>query len=206
MILKVDDLKKMLGISTSTETDNAQINALIPIAQDMVFDYMNNLFLNPRVYIRSSAVQFSAPASGANSKITAAAETFIADGFFAEANFVVAGSLINDGIYRIQSLTDTVLTLTGDTILKTEAAGAADSSILIQRMDVPDPVKLAIAKIVGEDLKKNMSSAAEKESERIGDYSVTYSKTSGPLAGYSEDIKNLLNKYRKPQFAKQEVG
>ncbi len=199
MILKVDDLKKMLGITTATEGDNSQINALLPIVQDLVFDYLNNLFLNSEVYSSSSAISFAAPVSGVNSKITGAGETFITEGFFKDADFVVAGSLTNDGIYRINALSETEITLDGDTILKTEAVG---ETVLVQRMDVPDPIKLLMAKMVGQDLKKSMSATAEKESEKVGDYSVKYSTSSGKLAGYSEDIERILRVYRKPKYVK----
>ncbi len=197
MILTVDEVKQMLGIPTATETDNAQILALLPVVQDNVFDYMNNLFLNDEVYISSSAISFAAPASGVNSLITGTGETFITEGFFAGAVFVVAGSLINDAIYEIFSLTETIITLPANTIIKTEAVG---ETVLIQRMDIPEGVKLAMAKMIGDDLKKSMSAGSVAESEKVGDYSVKFSTSTGKLASYTDDIKSLIDKYRKPKF------
>ena len=91
----------------------------------------------------------------------------------------------NDGYKIIQTVSEQSITLFNDLITEDE-----ELTIIISRVVVPDSLKLYLSKMILYHLKNCLP----VDSERFGDYSVSYGKVVG---GYPEALMKGLDKYKR---------
>lgn len=181
MIATVSEVKALLQITTTAKDD--VITALLPTIDRFILDWTKNQFKQIKVRMESSFISFSELVTISDSDAL-----FIECKFTPGTQIVVEGSLYNDGVYEISSLTAGSLTLATGSGLIDEAAGEC---ITITMVNYPKSLKLDIAQMVAYAMNKAGKEGIQSES--LGDYSVTFmDATSYPLS-----ILNRLKPYRK---------
>ena len=99
-------------------------------------------------------------------------------------NVRVNGSKRNDGKYNVKKVAGNKLTLRDDEILIEESVENNIKLEVITGMDFPEGIKLPVAKLIGYELERKGKGL---KSEKLGDYSVTFS------GDYPESLKKELD-------------
>lgn len=186
MIITRAEVKTYLGIN-STTTDDI-IDAYIPAVVDEFFQYTNNYFKSDVVRYMGY-VEFSSAGT-----ITLQSNEWENDyDFYAADEIYVYGSARNDGPYTISSLTTGVMTISTTATLKAEDELVPCD---VFKVEFPISAKPVLAQMIKFKIDNPLGIV---QSERLGDYSVTYSANS-MLSGYSDGISAALNKYRVVRF------
>jgi len=192
MILTVEECKKLLQIQN--DDYDTLLQDLIPQVQSWITDFCNNTFeiRTDEIYVESDSLTFT---HGSNPSISG--YDFEESGFTIGMHIKVAGSFSNDGYYQIKEVNETTIMLADDETLKDEESG---SDVLITVASFPTGLKLAVAKLIGEDLKNNSVSNGEKVvSESVGNHSINYG--GAVMKGeYPEAILRLFKPYKRVKF------
>ena len=184
-IVTTAEVKTLLQLSGTTY--DRLIETLIPLVQDYVLAFCNTNFPIKNRYVRSGNITFT---SGTPAKINDAASSFVDAKFTDGMHVLISGSVDNDKIVEVDTVTAGVLTLkTGETLV-TETF--SDTDIILQKVKFPTPLKNTVAKMIGFNLDKNSSKG--KKSEKVGAYSVTFSTE------YPDNIMAELRTFRKVAF------
>lgn len=167
-ILSREEAKLFLQIESSDISKDSIIDALLAPAEDKGFAITKNYFHIRNQFIQNYQVSFTA----ATRKITNLSGDFIQTGlspnrFQAGLYIHAEGSVLNDGVKLISSVTATELVVSSDDTLFNEDAGAL---VKISLMKIPEGFKQAIADYIGYLINKRTN----VKSESIGKYSVTY--------------------------------
>jgi len=188
-IIDTSTVKSILGITASTW--DTQIGVLIPYVQDDILRYCTpDSFKDDNIYIQANTIAF---VDSDPDTITDSGSGFLDASFAAEMDVYVEDSLYNDGLYNVDTVVAGTLTLDSTESVVTEAAG---ENILITRIKWPKGLLMIVAQIIWQNITRAQNK--DVKSERIGDYSVTYTDLSS--GGYSSYITSALNKYRRPRF------
>lgn len=194
MILTVDECKLLLGIAESDKSKDPQISAQLPIVQQQIIDYCRNYFVDKLIY-ESGTPTFTPATTTAQPKIQIAGVDWDDTGFRAKDDIVVCGSLLNDKLFTIDSITDDTLTLIASDKLKAESG---ELSCYIFKVNFPEPLKITASKMI----KFNLDGGGMYpiESEKIGNYSVSYAV--GGEMSYPSTIVAELRRYKLPGYVK----
>ena len=160
MITTVSKIKDILKFTDSTY--DSYITTMLPILSRFVVDYCNNDFLNCEFdYINSASISFVNSDSSIN-------KTNISDADLVAGDIIrVYGSLRNDDMYRISSISGDKIIVDED-IIKDESAG---QSVYIATVAFPRSLELTIAEMIKYKIERESVSVIN---EKIDDYSVTY--------------------------------
>lgn len=174
------EIKELLQI-TGTSNDDL-IDTLIPIISDWMFQYCNNKFFDNRVVEKSSDIYFTS-----NNTINLDDGGFTDDFFTAGMEINVTGSILNEGNFILQTVTDTVLTVTTTDIVTENF----DETITVTRVVYPVALKNLLSSLIAESIEYGKRKAGAK-SEGFSDFSITYA-SSGLFSG---DSLQILSQYR----------
>lgn len=168
MIIEVTEVKEILQI-TGPEYDSV-IAKLIPKIQDFVFTYCNNYFevATDIIGLETTALIF---VSGSPSKIQNSDGYLIEAGFIEGMDIRVKGSLYNDGVYHIDTISAGEIELSADDSLTDEDY---EAKVSLSMVKFPKGIKLPIAKLIGEDLKNTFSTQEKVISEQVGNTNFSY--------------------------------
>lgn len=165
MILEVTEVSNILQV-TGKET---QIGNILSYAESHAIDFTKNSFHIKGQCVTGYSISFSA----ADKKITNVSANFITTHQdpirFQAGLFVhVEGSVLNDGFYKIASVTANELVVSANDVLFDEADGGYVSIHLVK---FPQGFKLAIARYIGQLININKSNIS---SETLDNFSVSY--------------------------------
>ena len=143
---------------------------------DFIFEYLNNWFIDDYDYYHKSInLTFTATdqIGGDLSSTDLVAGMFIR----------VGGSKLNDGVYLIESITDTAITVDADysTVLS-----EAEISCNIYCMDVPKSLRNIIATMITEDAKAENENV---QSERQGNRDITYADERSVIKAFASKLR-----------------
>ncbi len=168
MIIETTEVNNILQLSgKDTEIGNVR-----KYAESHAIDFTKNPF-----HIKGQCVQgYSFTFTASTKKINNALGNFITTEhypirFQAGLYIHVQGSVLNDGFYKLASVTATELTVVSTDVLFDEADGGY---ITINLVKFPDGFKLALAKYIGHLINANALSKSGIHSETLDNFSVTY--------------------------------
>ena len=183
MIITTEIVKNILGITT-TKHDN-QINALIPVVQYHVIEYLNDHFeiLTDRIYNESNTISFTA--SEVSPSINDSQNKFITNGFVKGLHCRAFNSKFNDNIFEIKDVEagKLIVDLTPKIL---DEANDSQVVIRITLVRFPEGIQFPVARLIGSQLFTKFGVTVS--SERFDDYSVSYSY---------QDLLKGLDIYRK---------
>jgi len=182
MIVNLDEVKQLLNLSLTETSKDDVIESLIKPVQDFIVSYCNNSFENQEDYV-AGLFQFV----NSTDKIICPGESFSSVGFAKGMDVLVSGSINNDGIYEIKSIStgEIIVDLEDDEKIYDENAGRY---ITISRVKFPKALKRTAAKLISLDMNKSIGQGLKSES--LGDYSASFG------SDYPESLLRELNIYR----------
>lgn len=181
MIATLNEIKTLLQISDTSKDD--LIDTLTPLVENDIVDY-TNAFRDKVNYVSSNSWVFT--------DATTPTISSVSNNFVAGQMIFVEGSMLNDGVYTIDSVSGNTININSLYSLSDENSNYA---ITIYPLLVPKALKLIFAQMVNFRLDKYINNI---KSESLGDYSVTYgSEATNMINGYPANIIQQLNKYRK---------
>jgi len=185
-IITLAQYKRLMGVDIADTSQDGRIMALIPQIEADIVEYCNNSFTNPDITFTG----YFTPTVGAGPVYTlVCSDGGISDVSFANVDqFVLSGTIRNDGRLTSTTFADTVITVSD--VLVAEAEVSA-SITLIQ---YPAGLQIYAARMIAYQL-SHMSDAGIT-SESIGKYS--YSRVSGGSsdAGYPNEILRGLDRWK----------
>ena len=187
-IITTAEVKTILQISGSDKDD--YIAEMIPIIQEYITDYCNDVFLNKNLYIDGATFSFT------SRTVTDSNSGFVTAGFVSGMDIFINGSDSNDGLYSLNTAAAATMTTTSTApvspLFVTEAEG---ENIIIYHVQYPQALKMSAANMIGYQMsKQNLENV---QSEKIGDYSVAYAGVTG---AYPDNILQTLKHYKRPSF------
>jgi len=188
-IITTNEVKTLLQI-TATATDSL-IDTLIPVVTSDVHEYTNNYFQNYKTKIESGTFVFDASLKTLTSDYDFAEDYGYATG----QDVIISGSLKNNGIHTISSVSDNVITFVA-TSISTIADEDSNARTTIVKMEYPEALKLVVARMINYYLQENKDNV---KSESISRYSVTYANDS-MVNGYPKSIISGLNRWKRVTF------
>ena len=188
-IITTNEVKTLLQI-TATATDSL-IDTLIPVVTSDVHEYTNNYFQNYKTKIESGTFVFDASLKTLTSEFNFADDYGYATG----QDVIISGSLKNNGIHTISSVSDNVITFVA-TSISTIADEDSNARTTIVKMEYPEALKLVVARMINYYLQENKDNV---KSESISRYSVTYANDS-MVNGYPKSIISGLNRWKRVTF------
>lgn len=199
MIATLNEVKQIIGMSTSYTSKDQQIKLFMQICEHDIHDickndFIRNIDLAEEKYYGSDTISFET----STNKILDS-DNSLADAFVSGNTIKVFYSLDNDGIYYIDTVAGDGSYLTIDSDYGTLIDEAAGQNIAIHKLWYPKPLKFSIAHMVNYRLSiDSLKKAKGIESEKVDDYSVKFSSGEGNLKfGYPEQIIASLSNYRK---------
>jgi hypothetical protein len=190
-ILSTTEVKTYLGIIESTEYDNL-IAAYLPMVIEEFFNETNNWFDNNAVRLYTSQIT----ASSSDRTLVVTGTNFSTYSFQSGDEIRIRGSVRNDGFYTATTVSSATITVASSSVsvatftLKNESEG--EGIWTINKIDVPKTIKSLMTSMIKYKLDYPYG---HPQSERLGDYSVTYGD-----GGYPEAIQKSINKYRLVKF------
>ena len=180
-------------VSYKYNSYNDDIDAMIPVVEKDICEYLNNYFEDRVIYVsKVGGIAFVGNTTGAD-YITDDESDFSTAGFVAGMDVAVRGGS-NYGIHTIAAVTSNKLTLASTGILVDQDQDASYNvvgGIRISRIAWPAALKPYIAQMIWYRI--NRGRPDNVQSERIDDYSVTYINGNA----YPTEIINGLKKFRK---------
>ncbi len=159
-------------------------NGLIPVVQDRITQYCNNMFVSDDIKHQGKIV-FSA-----TSTVTAdTGNNWVNFGFKDDDEIYIYNSRRNDGYYGVTSVTTVVMTL-GTGTVEDELSGA---SILVSLVEWPTSIAWAASQFVKFDYDDRVARVAGLRSQSLGPRSESYSDVGA--FGYPLDLLGLLDDY-----------
>lgn len=190
MIIELQEVKDILGITAETYDD--RINTLLPIVQDEIICYLNNLFPD-----RNTKYIFSDYTLTNDTKptITDNDSQFLIEGFAAGMDIALEGTDRNKGVYSIASITASVITLSERDELLDEVSSDeyGNASIRITRINWPKGIKRIMAYVIWENIDRAKNQNIKSKS--LGPSSITFMDLES--GEYSPWIINGLKKVRQ---------
>jgi len=188
-LITVAKAKGILGITASTY--DTQLGILVPlITYQVMYSICQNRFVQNKITIQNSTFTFAN--SGAT--IVDSLSQFIASKFPAgTGDIVIGGSLSNDGLYEVTSVTTNTITLNVTTMTRALVDEAEGELILIKYVQFPQELKAVTARWLWYLLNKDNFSG--KKSESVLSYSVSF------VNDMPTDVRKDFNAYRKMKFS-----
>ncbi len=188
-LITVAQTKSILGITASTY--DTQLGVLIPlVSYQVVYSICQNRFVNNKITIQNSTFTFAN--SGAT--IVDSLAQFIVSKFpTGTGDIVLGGSLSNDGLYEVTSVSAGTITLNVATMTRALVDEAEGELIEIKYVQFPQELKLPTAKWLWYLLNKDNYSG--KKSESVLSYSVSF------VNDIPKDIIREFAAYKKLKFS-----
>ena len=180
MFITAAEVMTRMQIETSLETI---VSAVLPGAIDQAFKATKNNLHIPGMSVQSWGISFDAAAK----TITDSIGNFT--GYYLHPNGItplkfqagmlihIEGSVLNDGVYTIESVNDNVITVTSSDTLYDELSGAL---INITMVKADEGFKNGVAQLCAFFLNTNYGVS----SDSIGNYSATYTKLDEALRAF----------------------
>ncbi|MCK5506040.1 MAG: hypothetical protein KAJ10_12810 [Thermodesulfovibrionia bacterium] len=188
-LITTQEVKTILGIDDSYDV---RLDALIPLVSNQVmYSICQNRFINQKITMISSTLTFN---EDAGTIVDSEAQFIESDFYTGKQDFVLGGSLYNDGLHEAMSVSITTLTLDLSTMSKGFKDEAAGEYIEIKQVVFPQELKLTVARWLWY-LINAKDGASGKQSESVLSYSVSF------LNNVPKDIMKEFNAYRKTKFS-----
>ncbi len=192
-IITLEETKYLLNYTDNTY--DMQIKTWIPYVQEHVCQIANTRFINSEIQVDGDDFVF---ASATNPTITTSDEGFTEEDFVAGLDVYVSGTYLNNGIYEISAVSSTVMTMTiADHPMKKIENENIDNEDLtdcqIQGIRFPPAIKPIVANMIRWNI-LDRDKRSGVQTERVGNYSVTYFKASA-MQNYPDDVVGGLNMY-----------
>ena len=162
-------------------------SGLIPVVQERIYLMLNNYFTTD-LYVQGS-VTFNATAR----TIIIESLDFESNNFLAGDDVYVYNSYRNDGVYTIESVSGSVLTLISGNSVIDELSGR---SVLINVLQYPAAVKRVAAQMIAYDYDYRDKNQTSLKSRTLGPWSETYGGLNEDENGYPRKITDQLIPYR----------
>jgi len=188
-LITKSEVKARIGISDTSQDDF--IDAMILDLRGWLVGYLNNPFTNPNLYYSSDSLSFS------GKTISDSDSALVTEGFVADMDIYIINSQSNNGHYIIDTITAGALTVL-DSIFTIEAAGSA--SPLIYQVQFPDGLKSIVSNMIRWQMNQQMNQNIE--SEKVGNYSISYLAPTDSTGSYPDSIMKSLSQYRRASFVK----
>lgn len=187
-LITIGETKRIMGID---DTYDSQLAMLIPIVSyQVMYSICQNRFVNQKITIKNSTFTFDED----NETIVDSLSQFIVSKFpTGVGDIVVAGSLSNDGLYEVKTITASTITLNMRVMDKKLVDEAEDEFIEIKYVQFPQELKLPTAQWLWYLLSKD--NFAGLQSESVLSYSATY------VSDIPDNIKRQFNQRRKMKFS-----
>ena len=188
MIIDKEECKRLVG-ETGGEHD-AEIEVLIPIAQEDLCEYCSNYFQDDKIRYTASNLAF---VKGSPDTITDNESEFVKKRFAAGMDVVVEGAHTNNGIHELAIVAAGTLTLTSSNELVSMSYADSDyplGTVRISKVDWPKAIKLVVARMVWY-LVSRAKPTGELNENRDGVVKA-YDRT----ASYPREIMEMANRYR----------
>jgi len=160
-------------------------SGLIPVVQERINDYCNNMFVSEDIRLQDEMVFTSAATVTAGT-----GNNWESKGFKDGDEIYIYNSRRNDGYYTVTSVTTVVMTLGTGTVTD-EYSGA---SILVSLVDWPASLAFTAAQMVKYDYDDRPTRAAGLRSQSLGPRSESYGEVGA--FGYPTDILGMLDQFR----------
>lgn len=184
-LLTVTEAKAILNITVSTW--DTQLGILLPFVQDqVVFSLTQNTFSHPTIRMLSTTLTFS------NSGLTIidSDAQFVINNFRTGLDILVSGSLYNNTLLEIDTLTAGTLTCTFVNLVNQALVDEAEGeAITIKALEFPKNLKLTTARWLNYLIQKDNLKGIKSES--VMSYSVQY------LNEMPKQIKDEFASYKK---------
>ena len=190
MIVTVDEIKTLINVDEDVDIYDNFIEANLRPVQDYILDYTNNDFRNTKVYVSGKAI-----AVKADGTIQITGKDLTGEGFYDECYIAIEGSLVNDGLYRVKSISTDTFTLDDNDNIRDENS---TENAYIYRADTPNTIQLVAAQLILHLMRKSSLYDKEVSSEQIGDYRVAYAID--PQDGEVKKIMQMANSFALPGF------
>lgn len=192
MIIDKEECKRLVGETDSTH--DAEIEVLIPMAQEDLCGYCNTYFRDDKITYDASNIAF---VKGDPDTITDNESEFVKKRFAAGMDIVVEWAHANNGIHELSTVAAGTLTLTSSNELVSMAYSDSDYPLGVVRISQvvwPKPLKLVVARMVWY-LVSRPKPTGELSENRDG-----VVKSYDRRTGYPREIMQLADKYRVPSF------
>jgi len=193
MIIDKEECKRLVG-ETGSDHD-AEIEVMIPIAQEDLCEYCSNYFRDDKITYTASNLSF---VKGDPDTITDNESEFVKKRFAAAMDIVVEWAHANNGIHELASVAAGTLTLTSSNELVSMAYSDSDyplGTVRISQVVWPKALKLVVARMVWYLISRNKPTG-ELNENRDGVVKA-YDRT----ASYPREILEMANKYRMVRCA-----
>ena len=189
-LITVAKAKGILGITASTY--DTQLGVLIPlVSYQVVYSICQNRFVNEKITIQNSTFTFA----NTGATIVDSLEQFIVQKFpTGTGDIVIGGSLSNNGLYEVTSISASKITLNVTLMDKAIVDEAEGELIEIKYVQFPQELKLTVARWLWYLINARDSSSG-KISESVLSYSVSFINDIPP------DIRKEFNAYKKLKFS-----
>ena len=185
MILTATECTVYSNISASAATITA--SGLIPIVQERICMMTNNYFLTD--LDEQDTVTFNAT----NRTIIADSADYNAVNFLAADDIMVYNSYRNDGVFTLDSVSTSTLTVISGQTVVDELSGA---SVLISVVKWPLPIKQVAALMIAYDYDSRPKKSGNIKSHSLGPWSETFTSGEEDQYGYPRTITDALIPYR----------
>ena len=187
-LLTLQEAKDILQLDDTLDTT---IIVLLPLlSKQVVYAICQNRFINQKITMTSATLTFS---ESAGTIVDSQSQFILEDFYTLKQDFVIGGSLYNDGLYEAATVSAGTLTLDISTMTKGFKDEAEGEYIEIKQVVFPDDLKLTTAKWLNYILNKaNMQGV---KSESVLSYSVTYINDMPP------DVLREFGYYKKLKFS-----
>jgi hypothetical protein len=186
MIATLDEIKSILSIADATH--DAFITLMIPNIQEEIVNYCRNRFTNQTFGVYSCSLEFVSD-SVAQDYILG---DFTDIPFQAGAEIYIKGTKLNDGYYTISSKTDDRITVTAIGTMIDETIDSLSEYVYINQTKYSSVLKLAMAYMIQSKIDSYPNNI---QSEKMGEYSVSYATPNGK--SYSDSIMSILDSQRR---------
>lgn len=177
MIITVEELRRYI----STDEEDQALAGRLQALELLIRGYTNNNF----------------QVRGLHCECDISGRTFIAEPFvpFEVGDTVqVSGSEKNNGLYTVETVTDTTFTVNEKTY--------DDFDVYVVKVDYPADVKMGVVNLLKWEL--NNRDKVGVQSESISRHSVTYYNMDGDnsIMGYPKSLMGFLRPYMKARFGR----
>lgn len=186
-LITLQETKSILQLN---DTYDNVLTELIPlVCYQVVYALTQNRFVNPKINITSSTLTF---AESAGTIVDSQSQFIISDFYTGKQDVVIGGSLYNDGLYELASVSAGTMTLDLSTMTKGFKDEAEEQFIEIKQVVFPQELKIPTAKWLNYLI--NKANLAGVKSESVLSYSTTYINDVPP------DIKREFAFHKKLKF------
>lgn len=165
------------------------IEKLIPLAEARFFSLTGNYFPEREFMVSSNNVVINSTSR----TVTMSGVNLETEGFTSNRHLIISGSLLNDGIFAVESVSGSTITLASGSVLESESSGR---SIILTRSKIPADVPMIIAMMIGWTI--DNKALKGKQSVKLGDYSETLG--SANVADYPKMIKDGIETFKVLQW------